>query len=389
MGQRLSGAPMRVLLAVVLVGAVLTGAASTAQAASFTLSTPYPRVETLPGSSVQFDVEVAGTAVEAVDLELSGLPEGWRATIRGGGFVIRAVTATPDDPGAATVEIDVPADAEPGSYPVVVTGRGSSGEASLTITLDIATQVDSGIELTADFPSLRGDPESDFTYNLTIANNTPEEQVFTFSPSGPQGWTVTASPSAEERAQTVTIEAGDTANVRVTATPPVTAPEGEYPIEVLVEAANGARGQIELTAEVTGTPQMELQTADQRLDVSGTSNKERRVPLIIANSGTAPLEEVKLAGTAPSGWEISFDPQEIARVRPNETAQVTAIIKPSSDAVSGDYSLTVRASAGSESSTLDLRFALEGSRTLGLVAIGVIVLAVAVLAGVVLRFGRR
>lgn len=389
MGQRLSSAPIRVLLAVALVVAVVTGGAAPVGAASFTLSTPYPRVETLPGSSVQFDVEVIGTAVEAVELELSGLPEGWGATIRGGGFVIRAVTTTPEEPGEATVEIDIPSDAEPGSYPVVVTGEGPSGSASLTITLDVATQVDSGIELTADFPSLRGDPESDFTYNLTIANNTPEEQVFTFSPSGPQGWTVTASPSAEERAQTVTIEAGDTETVRVTATPPVTAPEGEYQIQVLVEAANGARGQIELTAEVTGTPELELSTADQRLDVSGTANRERRVPLIVANSGTAPLEEVKLAGTAPSGWEVSFDPQEIARVRPNETAQVTAIIKPDSDAVAGDYSLTIRASAGSESETLDLRFALEASRTLGLVAIGVIVLAVAVLAGVVLRFGRR
>ena len=51
--------------------------------------------------------------------------------------------------------------------------------------------------------------------------------------------------------------------------------------------------------------------------------------------------------------------------------------------------MTVRASAGSESSNVDLRYSLEGSRTLGIVAIAVIVIAVAALAGVFIKFGRR
>ena len=70
-------------------------------------------------------------------------------------------------------------------------------------------------------------------------------------------------------------------------------------------------------------------------------------------------------------------PTTIAGVKPNETAQVTAIIKPAKDAVAGDYAMTVRSSAGSESSNVDLRYTLKGSRTLGFVAIGVIVVAFA------------
>ena len=68
---------------------------------------------------------------------------------------------------------------------------------------------------------------------------------------------------------------------------------------------------------------------------------------------------------------------------------MTAIVKPASDAVAGDYALTVRASAGSQSSSVDLRYILKGSRTLGFVAIGVIVLAFGALAGVFIKFGRR
>src|SRR5690606_14433680 len=110
--------------------------------------------------------------------------------------------------------------------------------------------------LTADFPSLTGDPGSAFTYKLTVTNDTPAEQTFTFDPTAPQGWSVTASPTAEARAETVTVDPGGTADVNVTATPPATADAGEYPIQVAVQTAAGLRGNVALTAEVVGTPSL-------------------------------------------------------------------------------------------------------------------------------------
>ena len=86
---------------------------------------------------------------------------------------------------------------------------------------------------------------------------------------------------------------------------------------------------------------------------------------------------------------MSFDPEKVTGLKPNETAQVTAIVKPTSDAVAGDYAMTVRASAGSQSSNADIRYSLTGGRSLGFLAVGVIVLALAALGGVFWRFGRR
>jgi uncharacterized membrane protein len=265
----------------------------------------------------------------------------------------------------------------------------TGGRSVIDVTVLVAEQVDSGIKLSADFPSLSGDPGGTFAYTLTVDNQTPAEQTFTFDPTGPQGWTVTASPTAEAKAQTVTVEAGANTTVKVSATAPDSVQQGSYPIDVAIEGANGAKGTITLEAIVQGTPNLTLGTADQRLDVSGKANTVKRVPMIIANTGSAPLESVKLAGTAPSGWEVSFDPATIDSVQPGETAQVAAVIKPSSDAVAGDYAMTVRASAGSLSSNAELRYSLKGSRTLGLVAIGVIAAAFAALAGVFVKFGRR
>lgn len=362
--------------------------------ATLSVTTPWPSVETQPGQQVKLEFSVASATPEVVDLAVGELPDGWTATLRGGGFVVHSVTSEPvtDSSGGAevTLELDIAPDTAAGEYPVELTATDATGgHVVSTVTLVVAEQVDSGIGLTADFPSLTGDPGSAFTYKLTVTNDTPSEQTFTFDPTAPQGWTVTASPTAEARAETVTVDAGGTADVNVTATPPETADAGEYPIDVAIETAGGLSGNVSLTAEVVGTPSLQFTTADQRLDASGKANREQRIPMVVANTGSAPLEEVKLAGTAPSGWDVSFDPQQIDAVQPGETAQVTAIVKPSSDSVAGDYSLTLRASAGSANQSLDLRYTLEGSTTLGVVAIGVIVAALAALAGVFVRFGRR
>jgi uncharacterized membrane protein len=358
--------------------------------ATLVVTTPYPSIEAQPGSNVKLSLSVVSATPDVVDLEIGGLPDGWVATLRGGGFVIHSITSQPEDGATADLEITVPPDAAAGEYPISITGTDRTGGRSQTdLTIVVSEMVDSGISLTADFPSLSGDPGTAFTYELTVNNETPIEQTFTFDPTAPQGWEVTASPTAEANAQTVTVEAGAETTVDVTATPPQSAAQGSYPIAVDVTGANGARGTIQLEAIVQGTPQLALGTADQRLDVSGEANAEKRVPMIVANTGTAPLESVKLAGTAPTGWEVSFEPAEIAGVQPGETAQVSAVITPDSDAVAGDYMLTVRASAGSLASSADLRYTLEGSRTLGIVAIGVIAAAFIVLAGVFVKFGRR
>ena len=361
-----------------------------AQQAGLAVTTPYPSVAVQPGSSVELDLDVAAVQPELVTLSVSGAPTGWSTTLRGGGFVISAVTVGPADPDMeASLEVSVPPDAAPGEYPLTVQAAGPSGTVELPLELVVRSEIDAGVSLTADFPSLRGEPSSTFTYTLTITNDTPAEQTFTFAPRGPQGWEVSASPTAQEQANTVTIEAGADAQVRVEATPPATAPQGEYPINVDVTSATGGGGTVELTAEVTGTPQLELTTADQRLNSSGEANKVKRIPMIVANTGTADLTDVKLAATAPKDWEVSFEPEQLDEVKPNETAQVVAVVKPAEGAVAGDYMITTRASAGSNSANVELRYSVEGSAWLGVAGIAAIVGAVVVLGLAFWRFGRR
>ena len=66
-----------------------------------------------------------------------------------------------------------PPTAAPGRLPVAVTETAPQGASRLDLTVTVASQVDSGITLTADFPSLNGGPTDTFSYTLTLTNNTP------------------------------------------------------------------------------------------------------------------------------------------------------------------------------------------------------------------------
>jgi uncharacterized membrane protein len=338
---------------------------------------------------VKFDLQVSAPAVTVAQLRVDQLPANWKTTLRGGGFVVSAVTATPDAPGKFTAEVVVPPDASADTYSFQVIASDAAGDASVPLAVQVQAEVDSGVGVTADFPSLRGEPGTAFSYTLTVTNNTPESQTFTFTAEGPQGWTVTASPASAANANTVTIDADGTAQVKVSATPPDGADEGSYPINVTIASDKGGTGSLQLTAEVTGSAKLEVATADQRLNVSGKANHEKRVTLVLGNSGSASLKAVQFAATPPSGWNVTFDPPQVEEVKPNETTQVVAIIKPAKNALAGDYAIGLRASAGSQSSNLDLRYGVKGSQTLGIVAIVIIAITFLGLAWLFRRLGRR
>ena len=353
------------------------------------LTTTYPALSVEPGSTVKLDLDARAPVTERVDLAVPVLPDGWTATLRGGGFVISGLTAAPTGGAPAQLELRVPANAAPGAYPVEVDETAPQGASKLALTIDVQATVDSGVELTADFPSLTGGPTDTFSYTLTITNNTPASATFNFAGNGPTGWTVTASPEAQSRANTVTIDGGGTAKVTVSASPPAEVTAGKYPIDVTVTGANGASGKIELTAEVTGTAKLALATADQRLNLGGPAAGTRSETLVVSNSGTKDLSGVTFNATPPTGWTVTFTPTKLDDVPAGQSAQVTATIKPAKDALVGDYAIGITASSGKDSANVALRYSVSTSHTWWIVGLVVILLALGAIYGVFRRLGRR
>lgn len=352
------------------------------------VTTPFPSVSVQPGASVSFDLTVGAAEAGRVALALEGVPEGWTATMRGGGYEVQAVYATPDAPATVTLDVQVPDEASEGTVPITVTASAGEAQSQLPLELNVLAAAGGTVELVADFPALRGTAEQSFEFSLELSNDTPQALTFSLQATGPRGWDVAVQPTGQETAASVTVDARGNQRLTVTATP---APETATDLyAIVVDAVSGDQAaRAELAIEVTGRVQMTLTTPDQRLNTTATAGSARNFDVVVVNEGTAPLTNVQMAADTPSDWNVTFEPATLEQVAPGETATVTATLTPSGSAVAGDYAVTVRAETADANETLDMRVTVETPPIWGLVGLALIALAIGGLVYVFRRYGRR
>jgi uncharacterized repeat protein (TIGR01451 family) len=363
----------------------------TVAAASFTITAPFPGVAVAPGSTASFDLTVTSAQTERVDLSVDGVPSGWSAVMRGGGLIVDAVTAKSDGSETVRLDVTVPADATARTYSMTVVGTSGSNRSTLPISVTVSKAAAGDVTMTTDFPSLTGSSTTTFTFNLTLKNGTTQDLTFGVNAQGPTGWTISARPSSQSQASTFQVNAGSSAGITVTANAPTDVEAGTYPIAVTATSSAGTVGG-QLSVEITGQYGMTLTTPDGRLNASGQAGSVIERQLVIENTGTAPLTNVSMTDTLPSGWKVTYDPADpIASIAANSSATVTANITPASNALAGDYVATFHATAkdSSTNASADIRVTVETSLTWLIVGIGIIVLAVLGLGWVFQRYGRR
>ena len=357
-------------------------------AAGFSISTPYPAVTVQAGNTVTFDLTVTTPSPERVNLAVSGTPSGWTANITGGGNTIDAVYTGGTTPPSVQLSVKVPQDASSGTQALSVTATTSQGTQTLPITIQVESASAGGVQLTTSFAKLSGTATSTFTYSVTLANNGTQQQTFTLQGQGPAGWQVDVHPSSNAQALTDTIAGGSNDTLTVTVTPPSSVSAGQYPIQVTA-AAGSQSAQVQLEADVTGSPALSMSTPNQVLNAQVTSGGTGTVSLIVTNSGSVPLTGVSLTSTPPTGWTVTFAPASISSLQPGAASTVTATIHPASNALTGDYDITMTATSGGATQSLDIRTTVETSPLWGFVGLALIAVVLVGLGWVFRRYGRR
>lgn len=376
----------RVSALVAVIAAALLLSAGPASAADVT--TDYPVVNVQAGQNVTLTLNLTATASERVALAVDQAPDGWTADLQGGGFTIGGVYAGPDQSPSVTLHVQVPSDASTGTYHVIVGADSPSGAKKLDIELNVVAQASDAYTLTSQFDKLQGKTTDSFDFSLSLANNTGTKASFGLTAAGPQGWTVTAAPSSQDKASAVDVEAGSSADIAVTAKPPADVAAGTYPITITA-SSQGTKLTANLSVEVAGSGTLSLATADQVLNANGAAGDTTDVHLTVSNTGTGPLTGITLASTPPSGWTVTFDPKTIDTIDPGKSVDVVAHVQPSGDAITGDYQLTLSANSEVSNDSIDLRYTVETSTWWGLVGVIVIAVAVVALLWLFRRFGRR
>lgn len=380
--------PPRRLAPLIGLFAAATLAAPAAAQAELTLTTPFPGVSVQPGATASFTITVGAAEGTRVDLAVEGVPDGWTATMRGGGYEVRSVLVGPSEPPQVTLDVAVPDDAAETDAALTVVATGGGKAAELQITVHVAAQAGGTVGMEADFPTLQGTVDQSFEFSLQLSNDTPQPLTFSLQAAGPAGWQVSARPSGQETAASVTVEAGSEQRLTATAQPPPDAATGDYPIQVVAVSGDHA-ATADLLVQITGRVEMQLTTPDQRVNTAASAGSPQRVSVVVVNSGTSPLTAVQLSGTGPSDWEVTFEPASIEQIEAGQTSPATAVITPSANAIAGDYVVNLSATTEGASESLEIRVTVETSPIWGLIGLLLILAAIGGLVWVFRRYGRR
>jgi uncharacterized membrane protein len=248
------------------------------------------------------------------------------------------------------------------------------------------------IGMTTPYTKLEGTSGATFEFTVTLKYQGSQALDFNLSVTGPQDWTVYITPSypKDQLIKDIMLEPGATSGnmICVDAVSPSWAEPGEY--QVTVEAVSGeVKATLNLTAIVTAKYGMSLTTPDSLLSTKATAGKDNYFTLVVANTGSAPIDNISFSTNKPTGWTIDFTPDKVGSLAAGVSQTIDVNIKPGAKAIAGDYQVIITAKGTQSTSDISIRVTVETPTVWGWVGVVIIVLVIAGLAFVFMRFSRR
>jgi uncharacterized membrane protein len=373
-------------------GAVTANAAETSKdVKGIFLLTDYPAVSVRPGTTSTVSLRLHNYALppERFALTIDGAPPGWTATLLGGGQPVAAAMAETDSSTSLQLRLDVPADADISTKTFTIKAEGQGNNISLPITVSLAKELPAKLTLTPQLPAIRGTPKSSFDFTVAVKNDSGRNLTIGLAANAPQNFETSFTEAyGSQELSSVPVDAGSSKDVKLKVRPPSSVDAGKFPVEMTATAAD-ATAKTDLALEIVGQPRLSIAGREGLVSAKAVAGEQSTVTVVVTNDGSAPAEDIAMSGSGPSGWKVEFDKKTIERVAPGEMTEVTAQITPTDKSLAGDYMTTIRADSRGENASTQFRVTVATSTTWGIVAFGFIALALAVMFGAVLRFGRR
>ena len=355
------------------------------------LMTDYPAVTVRPGttSNIPLRLQNYGLQPQRYKLSVTGVPDGWTATLLGGGQPVAAAMPALDANVTLQLRLDVPANAGLGGQTLTVKAEGQGSQAELPINVALAKELPAKLTVTSKLPSLRGSPKSNFEFTLNIKNDSGRNLVASFAAEAPSNFETSFTEAyGTQELSSIPIDAGQSKDIKLKVRPPSTIDAGHFPVRVTVNAED-ASAKVELALDVVGQPQLQVSGRDGLLSARAVAAQQSSMPIVVTNAGTAPADNVKLSASAPTGLKVTFEPATIDRLVPGKDAEVQALVTPSDKSLAGDYMTSVNATSRGENASSQFRITVATSTVWGVAGAGVIGVALLLMLGAVARFGRR
>ena len=379
-------AKYRILVLILLTGFVLPVNYSAIAADSVTLYTPYTKISVPPGESINYTIDVInkGNVTRNVTVYLSGLPKSWDYELKSGGWNIKQISILPGEKKSMALKIEVPFDVNKGNYRFSIIAKDYY---SLPLVVNVSEQGTSKSEFTCDQANMEGHAGSTYNFKTNLRNRTGDIQLYSLRANAPRGWTVIFKPNYKQ-ATSVEIEANDSKDITIDISSPKNIKAGTYKIPVTA-VTKTTSAELELEVVITGSYNIELTTPNGLLSTRITAGGNKRIELLLKNTGSAELTDIKLRASKPKTWDVKFDSDTISRLGAAESTTAYATIEAPDKAIPGDYVVSVTAQTPEASSEVSFRILVKTSILWGWMGILIII---AVLGGVYYlfrKYGRR
>ena len=350
------------------------------------LYTPYTKISVAPGQSIDYSISVINNSniIKNVRLEVSGLYKSWDYSIKSGAYSISQISVLPGKTKDVAIKVEVPLKVNKGTYNFRVLANGA---ASLPLSVKVTTQGTYETELTTDQPSMEGPSSTTFRYNVTLKNRTEQKQLYSLISKQQRGWNVRFKVSGRS-VSSVNVEANATKTVSIEIEAPSQVAANSYKIPVRA-ITSSTSADLVLTAVVSGTYNMELTTPTGRLSDGINTGGKKDIDLVVKNTGSSVLNDIKLSSGNPSGWKVVFKPEKISQLKAGESTHVVASVTASKKSIAGDYLLKMQSKVPESTSKADFRISVKTPMLWGWVGILIILLACGGVYYLFRKYGRR
>lgn len=369
-----------------LSGGLLQQSQAAGQTDSVTLYTPYTRVSVPPGESVTYSIDLINSSnkLQKADLVLTGIPRTWSYSMTSGGYAIGQLSVLPGERKSVSLKVDVPYQVNKGNYRFSLLARGIT---SLPLTINVSEKGTFKTEFSSDQTNMQGHSGSNFTFSGELRNRTAEKQLYALISDAAKGWQVSFKAD-HKQATSVEVEPNQSSKISIEVKPPTGIEAGTYEIPVRAVTSNTS-AELRLQVVITGTYQIELTTPSGLLSTKSIAGEISKISLVVVNNGTTTLENIKITGTVPPRWEITFEPKEIDKLLAGNTTQVDVTIKADKKAIPGDYVANFEAKCPETSSKVSFRISVRTSMLWGWIGLFIILGALGLVYHLFRKYGRR
>lgn len=260
----------------------------------------------------------------------------------------------------------------------------------------LAQEEENPIQLTPVNTKLEGESGDSFEFEIKIDFTGDTAEFYDLTVTGPQQWAFSISPSypKDKRIKDIRLDPdGGRQTVLIHASSPfwLTVEPGSYAITLEISSGE-ISNSVTLQAIITAEYKVSIWPAGEpRLySTKATANKDNFYAIVIENTGTDTINNIRLSADKPDGWNVEFSIEELDSLEAGQTQTVDVNIRPGEKAIAGAYEIELRLRGKeADARSLAIRVNVETPSIWGWTGVVIILAVVAGLSFIILRFSRR